>query len=193
MHTRLNKILKKQFIFFTSGAIILFCASGYFLSDDRYFNQIISDNNISSPIDAFNYINLNTSNPDSSDESKQEWEHIMQPYQTPRHILTNRNYIWCDEGAIVLATIVHELGYKTRLVDLLDDEDGVSRHTVLEIYDGKRWILFDTLNDIYDVSYNDSAGYISSPRYRNYPRFYNFLVQNNFFAQQAALAIRGVR
>jgi hypothetical protein len=93
MHTRLNKILKKQFIFFTLGAIILFCASGYFLSDDRYFNQIISDNNISSPIDAFNYINLNTSNPDSSDESKQEWEHIMQPYQTPRHILTNRNYI----------------------------------------------------------------------------------------------------
>ena len=192
MHTRLNKILKKQFIFFTLGAIILFCASGYFLSDDRYFNQIISDNNISSPIDAFNYINLNTSNPDSSDESKQEWDHVMEPYQTPRHILTNRNYIWCDEGAILLATIVHELGYKTRLVDMLDD-DGVSRHTALEIYDGKRWILFDTLNDIYGVSYNDSAGYIASPRYRNYPRFYNFLVQNNFFVQQAALTIRGVR
>ena len=83
----------------------------------------------------------------------------MQQYQTPKYILTKRNYLSCDEGAILLATIVHELEYKTRLVDLINVENGVSEHTVLEIYDEERWILYDTFNDIYDVSYNESAGY----------------------------------
>ena len=40
--------------------IILFIVSGYYLSDDKYFNKIISENNLNSPIDAFKYINLNT-------------------------------------------------------------------------------------------------------------------------------------
>ena len=106
--------------------------------------------------------------------------------------MTNRYYLWCDEGAIVLATIVHELGYKTRLVDLINVENGDSEHTVLEIYDGERWVLYDTFNDIHDVSYNESAGYSATPRYRNYPKFYNFLIQNNFFLKQIAIRIRGV-
>jgi len=62
----------------------------------------------------------------------------------------------------------------------------------LEIYDEQRWILYDTFNDIYDVSYNESAGYSAIPRYRKYPKFYNFLIQNNFFLKQIAIRIRGV-
>ena len=181
---------KIKLIFFIT--IILFVVSGYYLSDDKYFNKIISDNNLNSPIDAFKYINLNTSNPNDSYTSKHEFENLQQSYQTPKYILTKRSYISCDEGAIVLATIVHELGHKTRLVDLIDVEDGISHHTVLEIYDGERWVLYDTFNDIHDVSYNESAGYSATPRYRNYPKFYNFLIQNNFFLKQIAIRIRGV-
>lgn len=181
---------KFKIIFFIM--IILFIVSGYYLSDDKYFNKIISENNLNSPIDAFKYINLNTSDTDDSYASKYETENLMQQYQTPKYILTKRNYLSCDEGAILLATIVHELEYKTRLVDLINIENGVSEHTVLEIYDGERWILYDTFNDIHDISYNESAGYSAIPRYRNYPRFYNFLIQNNFFLKQIAIRIRGV-
>ena len=188
----LSKMLKKIVFFVAGGVIVLFVVSGYYLSDDKYFNNIISGNNINSPIDAFNYINVNTSTPDDSDATRHERDNFLQSYQTPKYILTKRNYIWCDEGAIVLATIVHELGYKTRLVDLIDVDDGISHHTVLEIYEDKRWILYDTLYDIHDVSYNESAGYSAMPRYRSYPRYYNFLIQNNFFLKQIAIRIRGV-
>ena len=69
---------KVKLIFFIT--IILFVVSGYYLSDDKYFNKIISDNNLNSPIDVFKYINLNTSNPDDSYASKYEAENIYQPY-----------------------------------------------------------------------------------------------------------------
>jgi len=192
---KIQKNYKIKFSFFLSSVIIIFISYGYYLSDDRYFNKVISEHNIKRPIDAFNYINFNTSNPDGSDAANYELNNIFQKYQTPRYILTKRNYIWCDEGAIILATFAHELGYKTRLVDLINVSNGISQHTVLEIYEENKWILYDTQNDIYDVSYNDSAGllgYSAIPRYRNYPRYYNFLVQNNLFIKQMALTIRSV-
>ena len=185
INVKKNKLI---FVF----TIILFIVSGYYFSDDRFFKKIISDNNLNSPIDAFKYINLNTSDPDRSYASKHEMANLWQPYQTPKYILTKRNFIWCDEGAIVLATIVHALGYKTRLVDLINVENGISQHTVLEIYEGERWILYDTENDIHDVSYSESADYSATPRYRTYPRVYNFFIQNNFFLKQIAMKIRGV-
>lgn len=179
--TRSTLILITVFIFF-----------GYWLSDDFFFKKIIEKENISDPIDAFNYINRVTNDRDESLESQYESKNVLSPSQSPRFILTERKYIWCDEGAIVLATFAKKLGHKTRLVDLLDVNDGVSRHTVLEILENDNWILYDTQNDITSVSYDDSAGYESTPRYRKYPRLYNFFIQNNYFIKKLIFYIRGI-
>ena len=38
---------------------------------------------------------------------------------TPRDMLTRQNYLFCDESSMVLATIVHRLGYPAALINLV--------------------------------------------------------------------------
>ena len=172
--------------------LVIFFGLGYFLSDDRFFKKVIIEEKILNPLDAFNYINSKTKDPDDSFESYLASKTELRPGHSPRHILTNRKYIWCDEGAVVLATFAKKLGYKTRLVDLINIETRISGHTVLEIYEGNKWTLYDTQNDLIDASYDMSAGYISEPRYRKYPKVYNFFIQNNFFIKKIIFWIRGI-
>jgi hypothetical protein len=111
-------------------------------------------------------------------------------------MLTQRKHLWCDEGAILLATIGHELGYETRLVDLRGDDD-ISHHTILEIYENGRWETYDTFQNLRGVTYQQSADGVRlqqrvHPYYRQYPRFYNWLVQNNFYLKHLALRLRGI-
>jgi len=165
-----------------------FVISGYWLSDDKYFNDLIRENQIDSPDQAFEYVKRNIefvqNNP------------APVPYTTPRYMLGKR-YLWCDEGAIVLATIVHELGNETRLVDVIKS-DGEAGHTYLQIYENGDWKNYDTVlkksgltheQILEGYNYAELKGY---PRPRPYPRLYNLLIQNNFYLKHLALRLRNV-
>lgn len=44
------------------------------------------------------------------------------------------------------------MGYKTHLVDLLD-KNGVSRHTIGEIYERDKWVPYDYTNNKIGATY----------------------------------------
>ncbi|MGI8556359.1 MAG: transglutaminase domain-containing protein [Pyrinomonadaceae bacterium] len=178
------KILTIISLIFTT----VFVVSGYWLSDDKYFNDLIKQNQIGTPKAAFEYVNRNIDfvqgNP------------TPVPYTTPRYMLAKR-HLWCDEGAMVLAIIVHELGYETRLVDVIKN-NGEAGHTYLQVYENDGWVNYDTVLKKSGLTHEqilegyDYAGLKGYPRPRPYPRFYNFLIQNNFYLKQLALRIRNV-
>ena len=168
----------------------LFVASGYRLSDNYFFKNVIRENQITTPEDAFAFVEHNT-NPAS-------FEMNLTLQRTPRNMLTKQKYLFCDQGSILMANIVNQLGYKTRLVDLVGDDD-VSHHTILEVYQGNKWKTYDTLHNLQDVTYQHSAQAEApelytrrvEPRYRTYPRFVNRVIQNNFYIQRVALWLTG--
>lgn len=177
--------------FTVSGLILLlgltfFVTSGYLLSDDRYFAGIIEKNSIDSPGRAFDFVNANTQfvtgNP------------TPEMYCTPRYMLEKKR-LWCDESAMVLATIVNKLGYETRLVDVITP-GGFAGHTYLQVYEDGAWKNYDTVlkksgitheQILEGFAYADLRGY---PREKEYPRLYNRLVQNNFYFKQLMLRVR---
>jgi hypothetical protein len=178
----------KTFILIASALGVVFLVSGYLLSDDLFFNNLIRENKIKTPEDAFVYINKNI-------EFVKNNEVISG--LTPRYMLTKRKYLWCDEGSIVLATIVHELGNETRLVDVIG-RDNISHHTYLEILQNGKWKTYDTVlkkdglkheQILEGYSHAKLEGY---PRPRPYPRWYNWVIQNNFYLKHLALWLRGV-
>ncbi len=165
-----------------------FIVSGYWLSDDKYFNDLIRGNHIDSPERAFDYVARNTDfiqgNPAAIS------------YRTPRYLL-EKKHLWCDESATVLATVVHELGNETRLVDVIKS-DGEAGHTYLQVYENGDWKNYDTVlkksgltheQILEGYSYTGLKGY---PRPRPYPRLYNFLIQNNFYLKRLVLWVRNV-
>ena len=162
----------------------LFILSGYMLSDDKYFYDLAQENHIDSPEKAFQYVNNEiefvTGNP-------------PEPYTTPRYML-RKKYLWCDEGAMVLATIIHKLGNETRLVDVVKP-NGDAGHTYLQVYQNGEWKNYDTVlkrsgltHEEILKSYPGLKGYA---RPRPYPRLYNWVIQNNFYLKHLALWLRG--
>jgi hypothetical protein len=171
--------------------LVFFVISGYVFSDDYFFKSIIRHNRITTPEEAFTYVENNTRPAPRGMK--------VPTFVMPRTMLTKQTPLKCDQSAIVLATIVHALGQETRLVDLLGD-DGISHHTILEVNQNGSWKTYDTLQNLQGVTYYQSAK--SSPRadsytrivqpaYRPYPRFYNWVTQNNFYLKHLALTLRG--
>lgn len=176
---------QKSKLIFALGFALVFVVSGYLMSDDFFFNLLIRSNRLKTPEAAFAFVQSHT-HPATGD---------MQSISglTPRYMLTRRKYLFCDEGAILLATIVHELGYATRLVDLVDVSDGVRRHTILEVRQNGAWKTYDTLRNLQGHTYQQSAHYYHArPAYRAYPRTYNWLIQNNFYLKHLALWLRRI-
>jgi hypothetical protein len=177
----------KLFAFFGLVFIIVFTVSGYWLSDDKYFNDLIKANHINTPEKAFDYLNENikfaSGNPP------------VVPNTTPRYML-QKQHLWCDEGAMLLATIVHELGNETRLVDVILD-NGEAGHTYLQIHQNSEWVNYDTVLKKRGLTHEQIlegyayAGLKGYPRPRPYPRLYNLVIQNNFYLKHLALWLRG--
>ncbi|PRY14268.1 hypothetical protein CLV24_10478 [Pontibacter ummariensis] len=187
---------------------LLFWVVGYVFSDDYYFNNLIAEKGLKTPADALEFVCKETSFA------------IDKPTSglTPRYLLSVRKHLYCDEGAVLLATIVHELGFETRLVDLASN-DSTSRHTILEIFENEKWVTYDTVQNMRGASYHmvlegyesedwrhgsqvETAAYETcrnkenhlglSPKYRQYPKMYNWFVQNNFFIKHLVLELRGI-
>ncbi|MGB9179453.1 MAG: hypothetical protein WCB68_09415 [Pyrinomonadaceae bacterium] len=170
-------------------SILIFIVSGYLLSDAFFFTRLISRNNITTPEEAFAFVVKNTgvANP-----------HHPPPLEyAPRKMLTTQKYLFCDQSAILMATIVGALGYETRLVDLVGD-DGISHHTILEVKQNGSWKTYDLIGQTQGATYEQSARdfqngqpYHARPVYRTYVGA-NWINRNNFYLQYLSLRLRGV-
>jgi hypothetical protein len=174
------------------GSILLlaFVTSGYILSDDWFFENLISQNGLITPEDAFRFVRAHTSYP------AEQMNVVVE--SSPKAMLTRQKYLYCDQSAILMATIVHELGYETALIDLVDSE-GASHHTVLGVLQDGAWKTYDLTNNLQGRPIQESAKYQPSgpyyearTAYRPYPRFYHWLVQNNFYLKHLARWSRGL-
>lgn len=176
----------KAFVYVLTLVTAFLVTSGYLLSDDRYFADIIKTNSIDSPAKAFDFVKRNTEfvtgNP------------TPEMYCTPRYMLEKKR-LWCDESAMVLATIVDRIGYQTRLIDVIK-ADGIAGHTYLQIYEDGEWKNYDTVLKKSGISHEEIlAGFAYADlkgfsREREYPRLYNRLIQNNFYFKHLMLWLR---
>jgi hypothetical protein len=173
-----------------SGALVLFVVTGYLLSDDLFFERLIAENHLTTPEDVFRFVQAHTSYP--TEQMK------VVVGSSPRYMLTKQRYLYCDQSAIVMATIVHELGYRTTLINLVGS-DGESHHTVLGVLQGGRWKAYDVTNNLQGRPIQESARYQPGGQpyeaqisFRVYPGFYHWLVQNNFYLKHLALWSRGL-
>jgi hypothetical protein len=64
---------------------------------------------------------------------------------SPRLMLTEQKNLYCDQSAILMATIIGGLRRDHSPVALVGD-DGVTRHTILEMQQKDGWKTYDTLN-----------------------------------------------
>ncbi len=183
MRWRKKILLWVSLIFF-----LLFIIIGYILSDAIYYRCIIQQNTLQTPELAYEWV-LKNNLPIS--ESKNRY--YLNSYATPRFLFENRKPLFCDEGSIGIATLANSMGFKTRLVDLLG-MDSVSHHTILEVEENGRWIKYDYLKRLYNVSYDSSAGYpLLKYIYRQYPKPYNYVINHNYFIKKVSLWFRGIQ
>jgi len=188
---RLNvPVLRRRSIHAIVTACLLaaFVWIGYWLSDDRFFAQLIARERIASPADAFRFVRDHTSYP------REGVPLVMR--RTPRRMLTLQKFLFCDQSAIVLATIVNKLGYETALIDL-HGPDGESHHTVLDVREKGSWTVYDVAYNLQGHPLDDSARYYDSGRrftpravYRPYPLAHQWLMQHNVFVQRFALWLK---
>jgi hypothetical protein len=169
-------------------AVTFFVGGGYLLSDDWYFARLIAREHIRSPDDAFGYVRDHTQYPPEGAQ--------LVVRSTPRDMLTRQYYLFCDQSAMVLATIVHKMGYPTALIDLVGP-DGISHHTVLGVRQDGTWTIYDVANNLKRRAVGESARYqqtgapyVFRAVYRPYPRIYQLLIQHNAYLKSFALWLR---
>lgn len=173
-------------LFFFVGLMAFILIVGFYLSDQVYYAKIIKTNHLKNPLDVFNWVSKN--NPSAIGKNIS-----AAPYVSPKYNMINRRTLYCDEGAIVMATLDHELGYPTRLVDLIG-LDSISHHTILEVKENKEWRTYDFFRGNYGVSYEKAAGYpLLNIKMKPYPKNYNFLINHNYFLKKVAFLLRGIR
>ena len=165
--------------------LITFLGLGYFKSDQIYYNTIVQQNDLKTPTDVFEWVSKN--NPSAVNTKT-----LPASYVSPKYNIINKRKLYCDESAIVMATLNHQLGYKTRLINLIG-LDGISHHTILEVYEVNTWKKYDHFNGKVNIDYQKFAGYpLFKAEINPYPKLYNFLINNNYFLKKLAFFIRGI-
>jgi hypothetical protein len=164
--------------------LLFFIVSGYLLSDAFFFKRLVYRNHIASPEGAFIFVIRKTGVPDPRS---------LPPFEySPRLMLTEQKDLFCDQSAILMATIVGELGYDSRLVDLLGD-GGVSHHTILEVKQNEGWKAYDTLNRLQGETYEQiqrRLSYNARPVYRAYVGS-SWITRHNYYLQRLSLWLKG--
>lgn len=180
-------MLNKRFGFGLFILLFLFILIGYLKSDSLFYSNLLKKNNINDPAQVFNWVTKKFGAPGEPE---------FYPYLSPRYLIETRKRLWCDEGSIVMATLDHQLGYKTRLVDLYG-YDNISHHTILQVLENNKWVNYDFTfrlhNQAIKVSSDSLGKVLKEARIKKYPKFYNFLVNNNFFNKQAIFFLRGIK
>lgn len=182
----MKKLSRRTLLFSALLVVLFFVVSGYLQSDAFFIKRLVRRNKITSPEGAFAFVIDNTGIPDLRRPPALEY--------SPRLMLTRQKDLYCDQSAILMATIVGELGYDSRLVDLVGD-DGVSHHTILEVKQDGAWKAYDTLNRRQGETYEQiqrRLTYRARPAYREYvgSRWIN---RNNFYLQRLSHMLRRVK
>ena len=165
------------------SALLLFIVSGYLLSDAFFFTRLVRQNDITSPEEAFAFVVTHTGVPDPRSPPPLTY--------SPRLMLTEQKALFCDQSAILMATIVGVLGYETRLVDWVGD-DGVRRHTLLEVKQERGWKAYDTLNRRQGETYEQirrGLSYNARPAYRTYVGS-RWITRHNHYLQSLSLWLK---
>jgi hypothetical protein len=163
--------------------LLFFIVSGYLLSDAFFFKRLVYQNNITSPEGAFTIVSTNTGVPDPRNFPPLEY--------SPMLMLTEQKDLFCDQSAILMATIVGELGYDARLVDWVGD-DGVSHHTILEVKQNGGWKAYDTLNRLQGETYEQiqrRLSYDARPVYRTHVGS-RWITRHNYYLQRLSLWLK---
>jgi len=176
----------KYYLFIASVFVMIFLFVGYLLSDQLYYVNIVSHAKLKNPMDVYKWVQDNNPSAINTKTSPA-------PYVSPKFNMINQRSLYCDESAIVMATLNHQIGYKTRLINLIG-MDGIAHHTILEVYENNSWKKYDHFNDKINLSYQKLAGYpLLRANVNPYPKFYNFVVNNNYFIKKLAFLIRGIQ
>lgn len=166
-------------VFATAAALFWL---GFLWSDNNYADQIISRENFASPDDVFVFI-INSKTPANSNSPVLSGQSFIE-------MMNRKNgRLWCDEGAIVLAVLVHRMGYKTRLVDLLDST-GISRHTVLQVFKDSQWITYDFSKGIKAEDPLVLVEFSALANFRDYPNFPHQILLENYFIRYLFQLVR---
>ena len=174
----------------SSGAVLLlfFVGAGYALSDAMFFRQLVSRNGIATPDDAWEFLgsHIRPARPGTP---------TPRLSISARYMLTQQKELHCDAGALLMATILREIGYRSRLVDL-HGHDGISHHTVLEVEENGHWYVYDTLLRQRRTTLKDAArGYgfeLARPVRRPSWSTYRSIVYNNAFLKFFIFKLRGI-
>jgi len=167
--------------------LLTFFGAGYVLSDAWFFRDLRVTEDIDEPDEAWDYLGRRTraARPGSP----------TTPGLSARYLLQRKKALYCDEGALVMATLLRGTGHRTRLVDLIG-RDGVSHHTVLEVKENGRWQIFDTLNRLRDTTLVEAAqacGYeLDHPRRRPTWSLYRSAYFYNGFLKYLVFNLRGL-
>lgn len=162
--------------------LITFIGAGYFLSDNRLANKIIAEKNIKSPRQAFQFLIDNklpasTGSPVLSGKSFRE-------------LIGGDGGLWCDEGAVAISVLVGQLGFKSRLVDLIDIKSGISHHTVVQVFEKGQWVTYDFSGRRFGQDPEEIVEYDAIAFFRDYPEIHHYFILNNHFLRVAAQKIR---
>lgn len=167
--------------------ILVFLIVGYFKSDDIYYDSLLKANNLKNPKEVFLWAVKTYSKPHKGDP--------VVSYLSPKYLMMNRERLFCDEGAIVMATLDHKLGFETRLIDLCG-YDNISHHTVLQVKENGIWNTYDFTFRIINRPFKTCSSLygfvVKTPRVKPYPKFYNKIVNNNYYLKAFIFKMRKI-
>jgi len=179
--------MKNKLLVLLGLSVIAFVVVGYLWSDDLYYKRLLEKNELTSPNEVYLWVSENYISHSCI---------VTHPYVSPRHLMENHRRLWCDEGAMVAAILINNLGYETRLADF-HGPDSISHHTILRSYYQNSWHNYDFSFHLIDQSYAKSAivGKIDLKKIitRPYPKLYNVIINHNYFVKKAAFFLRGIR
>jgi len=155
---------------------------GFFWSDNVFLDKVISQEKFSSPADVFAFLLRHKSPADASDP-------VISGQSLVEMMSRDNGRLWCDEGAIILAAINHRMGYESRLVDFID-EQGVSKHTVLQVNFRNTWITYDFTSKKSDVDPKSLVDFQATLRVRTYPNPGHKILMSNYFIRRVFQVIR---
>ena len=90
--------------------------------------------------------------------SKLNYDAAVQEVGSPRRVL-ERGSRYCGQLSLTMSTLLATAGYKTRCIDMRDDNNPAATHVVVEVLYGGGWHLYDPT---YGIKFQNDNGKVAS-------------------------------